>query len=116
MIRETKKVEVTEVTIDPVLNRILGPDGVPIRVDLGDSRVNQNVNRLLHVISKRPNKTFLLRWSDGRVPQGAVVGGHTIGWTQHGVVNDREGHMVGTYDRLTDTRDEQLMMVRIFTD
>lgn len=110
-------VEVIEISIDPVLKRILGPDGIQIRVDLGDIAISRNFNMLLATICERPSKMFLLRWTGGRVPVGAEAHGHIITWTQHGIVY-ADGRMIGAYDRLIDNpgRDgaEQVMLVQIF--
>ncbi len=81
------EVEVTEVTIEPVLKKIVGVDGVPVRVDLGAHEISRKVDWLLHAIRQRPSKIFILRWHGGKVPYGAVVNGCTITWTQHGIVN-----------------------------
>lgn len=95
------QVEITEVTIETVENRLVGLDGVPIRVDLGDDRTTAVFNQLLQVFRTVPHRTFLLRWSGGKIPRGAVVAGHSITWTQHGIVSAEE-RMVGTYDRLVE--------------
>jgi hypothetical protein len=108
-------VEVIELSVDPVQKKLLGPDGVPIRVDLGDHDISRKVDWLLQAHRRRPHKTFLLRWEGNRIPYGAVVNGHSIGWTQHGIVNSNEGLMVGVYDRLKDEHN-QIMLVEIFTD
>ncbi len=113
---ENPKVEVVEISLDPVQNRIVDLEGAPMRVNLGDTVANRNVNRLLAAHRERPSKSYLLRWNDGsRVPRGVVLNGHTIGWTQHGVVSDANGKMIGVYDRLTDTI-EQVMLVQIFIE
>ncbi len=56
---------------------------------------------------------FLVSWTGSRVPRGAVVAGHTIGWTQHGLVRDENNDLVATYERLLDTPDRRLMLVML---
>jgi hypothetical protein len=115
---EYPEVEVVEVNIDPVLHRVVGTDGVPIRVDLGDEKVSGNLNRILQAMSRRPSKLFLLKWRGGKVPHDAVVDGYTVDYTKNGVVDGRGEGIIGMYDRLVECGgadgQDQLLLVRIF--
>ncbi len=113
-------VEIIEVTIDAAGKRLLGPNAIPVTVNLGDSQINKNFEQLLRVFSQRPTKSFLLRWQGERIPTGAVVNGHTISWTKDGIVNSDKNQMVGVYHRLLDSRggptEKNEMLVQIFSD
>ena len=113
---ERPVVEITEVSIDPIRKNIVDIRGVPIRVDLGEATISQAVNGLLEEIRRKPSRLFMLRWRDSRVPSGAEVVGQKIAWTQHGIVYAEGGKMIGVYERLSDTLENQVMLVQIFIE
>ena len=84
-------------------------------VNLGNPTADAQVNNLLVKIKERATKIFLLKWEGGKVPQGAVVCGQEIAWTQHGIVNATNGNQIGTYERTVEfggeTKNEQQMLI-----
>lgn len=59
-----------------------------------------NLNGLITELKKVSQKAYILAWEGGKVPRGAIVDGHTIGWTQNGQVIAEDGKFIGVYDRL----------------
>jgi len=76
------------------------------------------VGGLLAAVQRTATQAFRLEWQGNKVPDGAVVGGHTISWTQNGQVIDDEGEFIGTYERIVEfggeSRREQKMHVYLF--
>lgn len=72
------------------------------------------LNELLGKFASLAQKFFLLEWEGNKIPRGAVVCGHTIDWTQNGIVSSR-GARIGTYERLVEfggaNHREQKMLV-----
>jgi len=58
------------------------------------------VNDLQTELMKVAEDAFILLWDGNKIPRGAEVNGHRIGWTQNGQVLSDEGGMIGVYDRL----------------
>lgn len=56
-------------------------------------------------------RTFILTWTNLRVPLGARVMEYEIEWTQHGLVKAKDAGIIGDYFRLADNGDEQQMLV-----
>jgi hypothetical protein len=82
--------------------------GDPVQIELGAnssydlSTALSEVN-LAEILgpARRNSDIFILDWEGARSPRGAVVNGHTISSTQHGIVYT-EKDMIGTYERLVD--------------
>lgn len=85
------------------------------KVQLGNPQIDAQVNTLLARFKATYKHAYVLRWEGGKIPRGVVVGGETIAWTQHGVVNNESGQMVGVYDRVVEfggkSGREQVMIV-----
>ena len=84
-------------------------------VRLGATTPDQNTTEALFnslLASRRIASTriFFLEWSGDRVPSGAVVGGHEVGWTQHGIVRDAGGNHIGTYERILDAAEQKMLV------
>lgn len=58
------------------------------------------VEGLRRELMKVSDKAFMLIWEGNKVPRGAEVSGHKIGWTQNGQVLADTGKMIGVYDRI----------------
>lgn len=65
--------------------------------------------------AEQAEAVYLLSWEGSNVPKGAIVGRHTIIWTQNGLVSgvDQEGEKsdIGVYDRLESQRDGKQKMI-----
>ncbi len=59
------------------------------------------------------SRSFIVSWQGDRSPRGASVLGRELGWAQHGCVRDAEGEIIGTYNWLSDERDDRRMLVFI---
>lgn len=110
---QTPGVEVVQIAFDTDLRQVLGSDGVPLAIDLGDAQASSNLTQILAAMRARAVSTFLLRWKGSRVPRGAKVGEHILTWTQHGMACSDSG-IIGTYDHLIDTAETQVMLVHVF--
>lgn len=70
---------------------------------------------LLGAMKTRAERVYLVHWEGSKVPQGIVVGGKEVAWTQNGVVKARGGEMIGTYERIIEEGgkygDEQFMAI-----
>ena len=51
-------------------------------------------------LMKAVDDAYILMWDGNKVPRGAQLAGHTIGWTQNGQVLSDQGKMLGVYDRI----------------
>lgn len=75
------------------------------------------VNSILEKIKKEALSAYVLNWKGGKIPYGAEIGGHKVGWTQNGIVSNEKGEMIGTYDRLMEwggeDKNEHCMIVFI---
>lgn len=75
---------------------------------LGDHRTHgvlkTSSHLAVHITKQRRSASavYLLNWTGNKIPRGAVVSGHTIGWTQNDLVQDRDGNIIGTYERLVE--------------
>lgn len=71
--------------------------------NLGDEKIEKELSRLLEKFSNEAQgDKYLVRWTGlGRIPR-TQVGGHHISWTQHGIVKNDKGEMVGSYERIQD--------------
>jgi hypothetical protein len=69
---------------------------------------------VLPVYAQHPDgmHAFRVRWTGDRSPRGLELpGGLVVGWTQHGVIKDLSGHLIGWYERLVDNGREQEMVL-----
>lgn len=96
-------VKITKVLVAPDFN-----------VKTGDNKIDANINGLLTRISMRL-QPYLVEWTGSRIPRGAVVNGHTIAWTQHGIVRVDGGKEVGYYNRVIDDLDAPRQSMIIFS-
>ena len=64
----------------------------------------QDLHRELMRVS---DKAYLLIWEGNKVPRGAEISGHKIGWTQNGQVLSDEGKQIGVYDRIMEYGGDQ---------
>jgi len=64
---------------------------------------------------KKQTRVFLIKWQGTKIPRGAILFGHEIGWTQNGVVTSTKSKIIGTYDRLEikDAEFNQAMLVYV---
>ena len=73
------------------------------------------LNGLRSELMKASDDAFILIWDGNKIPRGAEVNGHRIGWTQNGQVLSDSGEMIGVYDRLMEyggeSKKEQQMIV-----
>ena len=73
------------------------------------------IDSLRRCIRESQTRVFLLKWQGNKIPRGAQILGHTIAWTQHGIVRNKDGKQIGTYDRLVefggDSSREQWMLI-----
>lgn len=79
-------------------------------INLGDKATSEMFTQMLKENRSHSEKIFLVEWRGLRVPQGVVLNGKTISWTQNGVVTDSKGNIVGTYERVVDEANEQKML------
>ncbi len=76
------------------------------KIDLGGTqspqalRSERFVEDIRSTMRQRAQRAFVLVWEGNKIPRGAKVLNHTIAWTQHGVVTDDAGGVIGMYDRL----------------
>jgi hypothetical protein len=109
---EQSQVKVTDIS------SLLGED-LPLgkKVILG-SPIDERINVRLDRMKKNCSHAYVLRWEGNKVPYGAVIGTETIAWTQNGVVNNKSGKIIGTYERAIEfggyTGREQVMVVYMF--
>jgi hypothetical protein len=103
-----------EVTITDVTNTSqAGEKGKG--VNLGDAKLDETTNGIIARWRKRAKKIFHLKWEGNKIPEGAIIEGTEIAWTQNGQVTGVDGKMIGTYDRLVEfggaSGKEQQMLV-----
>ena len=82
-------------------------------IDLGAVATSQLVARLLNQLSEEAD-VYVVEWSaKSRVPRGAILAGREVAWTQHGIVRQKGGEVIGYYERLIDdlTKETQKMLV-----
>ena len=102
-----KNVEIIEITHE---KDQLVTTNQPALVKLGitnlkDLLTEKRVNGLLQLFrATHAGRAFILDWEGGRVPCGVKILDVEIGMTQHGLVTNPDGDMIGTYDRLIDSR------------
>lgn len=103
-------------------------------VNLGDRRLEGEINRILTMIQRNARHRFLLIWTGSKVPRGAIVLGYQIVWTQNGEVLAKRadlltgnpntdmsirGEQIGTYDRLLENGGkegkDQVMIIHLST-
>jgi len=69
--------------------------------------VEGRINFMLDRLKELAEKVFVLSWKgSSRVPQGVLVEGRKIHWTQHGRVLDENGDTIGYYDQVRDCEGE----------
>lgn len=99
------------------------PESKPL--DLGahgvaEKLIEANAQNLLDASRALCERRFELTWNGSKIPRGAVVAGHAIGWTQHGRVLTDAGRDIGTYERVVEyggpARDEQRMIVALYPE
>lgn len=66
----------------------------------GQAAMQQLVEAHLQARAARSKHVFLLEWEGNKIPRGAVIKGHSIGWTQNGIVTSEQGQTIGVYERL----------------
>ncbi len=64
--------------------------------------VQLTTNQLLKKMAEAAKEFFLLEWVGSKIPRGAVISGHTVVWTQNGVVTAEGGGIIGTYHRVVE--------------
>ena len=71
------------------------------------------LNACLQAYAAQSRTIFFLAWKGSKIPRGAVIRGHTIAWTQNGLVSAENGVTIGTYSRLVEfgPNDEQQMLI-----
>lgn len=111
---DTKTIAVQEVT--GTLAAILAQTSPA--VDIGNGQEELLRKGILEGIQRRMRmkagcRSFILSWQGDRSPRGAQVLGREIGWAQHGCARDVDGEIIGTYDWLSDERDDRRMLVFI---
>jgi hypothetical protein len=80
-----------------------------INVNLGDTKLSEQITKLVQE-SSFDKEIYLLEWEGTRVPRGAIIKGKEVGWTQHGFIYDKQGQILGYYERLIDSSDSQAML------
>lgn len=85
-----------------------------IQIETGSETIDVNVNALLNLLT-RGLQPYLVEWTGSRIPRGAVVNGHTIAWTQHGVVRTKGGKEIGYYNRVVDDLDAARQSMIVFS-
>jgi len=82
----------------------LEDEEIRIRAGLGDPAQDALVARILKGAARQASdaRAYAIEWTGGRVPRGLELEGREIGWMQHGVVKDTDGHQIGFYERLRD--------------
>lgn len=84
-----------------------------------EARSTEQVDTFLDAFRRKSHSVFELSWKGDKVPDGTVLLGKTIGWTQHGVVTSADGEMMGTYKRMVEfggpNHDEHVMRIYIHT-
>jgi hypothetical protein len=106
---QNPEVTITDVTAKPQAEE------TGKRVNLGDVKLNETVNRMIAHCRESARKIFHLKWEGNKIPYGAVIEGTEIAWTQNGQVTGVGGKTIGTYDRLVEfggaTGKEQQMLI-----
>ncbi len=64
--------------------------------------IQNNGSGLFGALQRHAKQAFCLEWEGNKVPRGAVVGAHTVAWTQNGQVVSDMHEMVGTYERIVE--------------
>lgn len=60
------------------------------------------ISKLIELSIEQQAEQYLLSWQGNEVPRGALLGEHEIVWTQHGVVRNSKGDVIGHYERLVE--------------
>ena len=87
-------------------------------IDLGEAEMSHILTNLLNRLSEDAD-VYLVEWSaKSRVPRGAIIAGREVAWTQHGLVRQKGGDIIGYYERLVDdlTKETQKMLVWVPQD
>lgn len=84
----------------------------------GTDSISGMVGLLIERSVETQKKQYKLSWKGNKVPRGAVVDGHEIAWTQHGVVRDSDGAVMGYYERLVewggeDEKDQAMLVAML---
>jgi len=92
-----------EVTVTP-LNLLAITGEEPTEVDLGNPEANARYSKALRAMGNTAGveAAYLLEWKGSRVPRGATIGNRVVGWTQHGLVLNKDGAQFGLYERMKD--------------
>ncbi len=73
------------------------------------------VGLLIEKSIETQQKQYRLSWKGNKVPRGAIVNSREIAWTQHGMVRDSCGTVIGYYERLVewggDDKQDQVMLI-----
>jgi hypothetical protein len=117
------EVKVTEVTEQR--DQIEGAD-TPNPIDLGgkfDFETSLREGVLAEAqrgIRAKQRRVFELEWEGSKIPRGANILGHPVGWTQHGFVTSQAGVTIGTYDRVIEfggeSGEQQKMFIYVSED
>lgn len=65
----------------------------------GETDIMEVAQSMIAGLARLQPNHFLLRWNGTKIPRGAFVGDHEIGWTQHGILTGKNQDL-GYYTRL----------------
>jgi hypothetical protein len=99
---ELPKVTVTQ--IFPVSGRFtITPSTRRLLLNQEADKTQEIYSRIILQLGQKTTGIYLLDWFGRfRVPIGADVDGHIIGSTQHNQVLDKDGELIGIYERIKD--------------
>ena len=76
------------------------------------------IGSFIEMSVEKGNNQYMLTWKGWFCPNGAIVDGHEIASTQHGVVRDPGGTVIGYYERIIEgggeDKKDQSMLVAVF--
>jgi hypothetical protein len=78
---------------------------------------NVHLRQMLDQLKLQASQVYLIRWTGNKVPRGAKLGEHTIGYTQHGLVMSPDTVRIGRCNRIVESGGEsgkeQVLLVYI---
>lgn len=99
-------------TMNPRVTRIEGDLINQTIIDLGSPGASAVITDRVRWLSAG-KETYLIEWTGGRVPRGAIVNGKEIDWTQHGIVYSN-GKQIGYYERIIDDLRQPTQAMLVF--
>lgn len=105
------EVKITKLTFNQAQSMSMGT----IKSTLGDTKLDSMLQIMINKRIHSSSEILLLEWEGNKIPRGAKIGNKEIAWTQHGIVTDKNGDDIGTYERIVEfggvSKYQQVMLV-----